>query len=242
LNNLALTLRLSAAASSQKPGNIFLDSEGNIRLGDFGLATRRQEKPNLTISETDAEIHAIYDAIEDVGHLLGEGSAISNSIMSHSSSGHESMTGGVGTTFYRAPEQEAILVGRKGAKGESSYGVKADIYSFGIVLFELFHPPFQTYMERSEILTRLRSPTTSLGAAGKTSDRFPPSFLVKAPKNAQEVIVWCLEHDATKRPSAQELLKSDLLPRKIEVEQRYLEGKQTTIKVVFGICARHNPH
>jgi translation initiation factor 2-alpha kinase 4 len=180
----------------------------------------------LTISETDAEVDAIYEAIEDVGHLLGQNAAISNSIVSHYSVGNESMTGGVGTTFYRAPEQEAITIGRRGVKGESSYGVKADIYSFGIVVFELFHPPFQTYMERSETLNRLRSPNTTLGAAEKTSDRFPPSFLTKAPKNAQDVIVWCLERDAAKRPSAQELLKSDLLPRKIEVEQRYLEGKQ----------------
>lgn len=179
----------------------------------------------MTISDVDAEVNAIYDAIEDIGPLLGGSSAVSNSIVSHSSIGGESMTGGVGTTFYRAPEQEGILVGKKGPKGDSSYGVKADIYSFGIVVFEMFHPPFRTYMERSETLNRLRSPIATIGASSKTSYRFPPEFLEKAPKNAQDLIVWCLERDPAKRPSAQELLKSDLLPRKIEVEQRYLEGE-----------------
>jgi serine/threonine protein kinase len=188
----------------------------------------------LAISEADAEVNTIYDAIEDIGPLLGEGSAISNSLVSQSSRGGESMTGGVGTTFYRAPEQEGILAGTKGVKGDSSYGVKADIYSFGIVVFELFHPPFQTYMERSETLNRLRSVTTPSSATAKSSDRFPPAFLDTAPKQAHDLIVWCLERNPAKRPSAQELLKSDLLPRKIEVEQRYLEGKQKENESVLG--------
>ena len=45
----------------------------------------------------------------------------------------ESLTGGVGTTFYRAPEQEG---GQQQGHGEdTSYDVQADIFSFGIVLF-----------------------------------------------------------------------------------------------------------
>lgn len=35
--------------------------------------------------------------------------------------------------------------------------------------------------------------------------------------------MWCLERDPAKRPNAEELLSSELLPRKIELEQRYLE-------------------
>lgn len=47
------------------------------------------------------------------------------------------LTGGVGTATYAAPEQ---------LKG-NSYNEKCDMYSLGILLFELFHP-MQTAMER----------------------------------------------------------------------------------------------
>lgn len=106
----------------------------------------------------------------------------------------------VGTTFYRAPEQEGIISSIRGPKTDSSsYGVKADIYSLGIVIFEMYHPKFITYMERSETLNRLIS--------GKPGERFPDAFTKSAPKNATDIIVWCLERDPAKRPSAQELLK-----------------------------------
>lgn len=198
-----------------KPGNIFIDSEENIKLGDFGLATRRSENSKLKLAETESpEMHAIYNAVEGVSALLGENSVLTHSIVSSTSLGMESMTGGVGTAFYRAPEQEGILTSKKVTTGDTSYGVKADIYSLGIVIFEMFSPPFGTYMERSEILNQLRS---------VTHDIFPASFSTSAPKNVQDIIRWCLKREPANRPSAQELLKSDLLPRKIEVEQRYLE-------------------
>ena len=200
-----------------KPGNIFLDAEGNIRLGDFGLATRRQDKSKTkSAGEESDEMNVLYDTIEGVSALLGEDNVLSpHSVASHASGGGESLTGGVGTTFYRAPEQEGVLSSINGLKSDSSYGLKADIYSLGIVIFEMYHPKFSTYMERSETLNKLIS--------GKLEERFPEAFKECAPKNAEDLIVWCLERDPAKRPSAEELLKSDLLPRKIEVEQRYLE-------------------
>ena len=105
----------------------------------------------------------------------------------------------MGTTFYRAPEQEGIFSPIKGSKSDSSYGLKADIYSLGIVIFEMYHPKFSTYMERSETLNKVIS--------GKPEARFPGAFSASAPKNAEDLIVWCLERDPAKRPSAQELLK-----------------------------------
>lgn len=53
-----------------------------------------------------------------------------------------SMTGGVGTYFYCCPE----LLHR----GTKHYGVKVDMYSAGIIFFEMWQP-FSTEMERASI-------------------------------------------------------------------------------------------
>ena len=132
-----------------KTGNIFIDSEGNVRLGDFGLATRHKDgkqKPEIKVEDAESsQVGVIYDAIDDISKLLGVGSSSGHhgaSQISHSTAGGESMTGGVGTTFYRAPEQEGYSV--SGKKGDNSYNLQADIYSLGIIIFEMFHPPFET--------------------------------------------------------------------------------------------------
>ena len=121
----------------------------------------------------------------------------------------------------------------------TTYDMKADIYSFGIVLFELFSLPFSTYMERAETLLRLRgeSPadppvsvaskkendTTKKDWKAKAKERFPESFVSTAPEAAQQIILWCTESRPEDRPSAEELLKSDLLPKRLELESRYLQ-------------------
>jgi hypothetical protein len=82
-------------------------------------------------------------------------------------------------------------------------------------------------MERAQTLATLRG---DHAASSKTSDekkvrfedRFPPAFVKSSPANVQKIILWCLERDPAKRPSANDLLSSDLIPRKIEVEQHYL--------------------
>jgi serine/threonine protein kinase len=132
----------------KKPGNVFIDAEGNVRLGDFGLATRHRNKPEVEEFDFQSnEFGAIYDAIEDISNLLG-GSTQSASVADHSETG-ESMTGGVGTTFYRAPEQEGIP-SKFAKKGDSSYNVQADIFSLGIILFEMFYPPFETVRAKND--------------------------------------------------------------------------------------------
>jgi Protein kinase domain len=214
---------------------VFLDAENNVQLGDFGLATKHDSKLTSTTNQdedAESEASSMYSAIEDISRLMG-GSVHSSKISTTEgqSWAGESMTGGVGTTFYRAPEQEG-QVGTRPKGDSSSYTVQADIFSFGVILFEMFHPPFDTYMERAETLTTLRgdrqaepnkSADIPLGFRQLAESRFPKSFVESVPENAQRLILLCLERDPLKRPSAEDLLKSDLLPRKIELEQRYLE-------------------
>jgi serine/threonine protein kinase len=227
-----------------KPGNIFLDAEGNVRLGDFGLATTNRDKPELgkDTGGAQSQVSTVYSAIDDISHLLGNSINASSKLPSFSSAG-ESLTGGVGTTFYRAPEQEGNTANVSRNKSVSfSYTVQADIFSLGVILFEMFRPPFDTYMERADTLTTLRGDRsihpydkgsqtkeqlpTEVGKQDfrrRALERFPESFISSAPASAQRIILWCLERDPTRRPGAEELLSSDFLPRKIELEQRYLK-------------------
>ncbi|XP_062999129.1 eukaryotic translation initiation factor 2-alpha kinase 1 isoform X2 [Elgaria multicarinata webbii] len=95
-------------------------------------------------------------------------------------------TYGVGTCLYASPEQ---LQG-------SHYDFKSDMYSLGVILFELFQP-FGTEMERTEVLTGLRN------------SHIPLSFSRKWPIQAKYVkLLTSIE--SSLRPTASQLLESEL--------------------------------
>ncbi|KAK4689653.1 eukaryotic translation initiation factor 2-alpha kinase 4, partial [Tremellales sp. Uapishka_1] len=100
-------------------------------------------------------------------------------------------TSGIGTSLYIAPE---VAISR-------SYNEKADMYSLGVIFFEMCYP-LQTSMERAQVLTALRLPST----------RFPPGWPVTEKPNQREVVAWLMRHDPTMRPQATQLLASPLLP------------------------------
>ncbi|GAN07988.1 EIF2 alpha kinase Hri1 [Mucor ambiguus] len=95
---------------------------------------------------------------------------------------------GVGTRTYASPEQLAIPA--------QAYDEKVDIYSLGIILFELFQP-FTTGMERADSLDKLKRGI------------FPNGFLEMYPK-VSALILWMMDHKPDHRPSAHQLLEFEL--------------------------------
>jgi translation initiation factor 2-alpha kinase 1 len=98
---------------------------------------------------------------------------------------------GMGTTLYVAPEQ----------KDSTHYDVKADVYSLGIILFELLHP-FNTVMEKEKCVNQL-----------KREGKLPESFVSSFPEVSQ-IILDLTSSDASKRPSASTVLLSTIFPSK----------------------------
>uniref|UniRef100_A0A8P4G4G5 Eukaryotic translation initiation factor 2-alpha kinase 1 n=1 Tax=Dicentrarchus labrax TaxID=13489 RepID=A0A8P4G4G5_DICLA len=122
-----------------------------------------------------------------------------------STSGNSSHTTGVGTFVYAAPEQ---LMG-------SHYDSKSDMYSIGVLAFELFQP-FGTEMERIRTLEDLRE--------GKIPDSFSQRWPVLT-----KYITQLTSTEPGVRPTASQLLQSELFCSKdivIHSLQRRVEEQE----------------
>ena len=158
-----------------KPANIFVDSLGDVKLGDFGLAKELAGQDSAGTTKPDHN---------------EEGYSKNKNFGTHGT------TGVCGTGFYIAPEIE--LASRY-------YDEKVDLFSLGIVVFELWNS-FGTEMERFVTLKDLRE-----------SGAPPKSFQQKHPEVAK-LISWLLNKDPSQRPTAQEALRSPLIPATIKDE------------------------
>ena len=103
---------------------------------------------------------------------------------SETTNGSSRHTTGVGTGTYASPEQLS----------NSLYNEKADIYSLGIVLFEMLSR-FETEMERRTMLKDVRD------------GRLQPAFLQEYPQQAG-LILWFTAADPADRPTAKQVLES----------------------------------
>ncbi|XP_026672144.1 uncharacterized protein LOC108628228 [Ceratina calcarata] len=159
-----------------KPVNIFLDSNDHVKIGDFGLATTNILSSFVQM-ETDKDGQSTEKGFSYGTEDLG------------------SLTGQVGTALYVAPE-----VTTKAAK--AIYNQKVDIYSLGIILFEMCYKPLATGMERIKVLHNLRLKEIVL----------PPEIQQSDMSRQVHILRWLLNHDPSQRPTAQELLSSDYLP------------------------------
>ncbi|KDQ55382.1 hypothetical protein JAAARDRAFT_37399 [Jaapia argillacea MUCL 33604] len=117
----------------------------------------------------------------------------------HAVTADSDLTLEVGTMLYIAPEVQSP---RRGPRNHN----KADMYSLGVVFFEMNYF-FSTGAERVAVIEDLRRPDII----------FPPDWENHRGRQRQ-IISSLLQHDPNARPSALELSQSPLLPPRMEDE------------------------
>ncbi|XP_006275944.1 eIF-2-alpha kinase GCN2 [Alligator mississippiensis] len=130
------------------------------------------------------------------------------------------LTGMVGTALYVSPEVQGST--------KSTYNQKVDLFSLGIIFFEMSYHPMSTASERIFVLSQLRLPTIV----------FPEDFDEVKHAKQRLVISWLLNHDPAARPTAMELLKSEHLPPPQMEESELHEVLHHTLANVDGKAYR----
>ncbi|DAZ95392.1 TPA: hypothetical protein N0F65_001050 [Lagenidium giganteum] len=171
-----------------KPANIFVaDTEGeSIKLGDFGLsryAANVNVNAAVVSSVTEEHTQVTMTRMNQLNGPLSI-SRWTKSVSAMSENGE--VTAGVGTYLYASPEQVA---GKK-------YNARTDMYSLGMILFELCHEPFTTTMERYVTLRNARDCI------------FPEDFQWRRRcPDIMDMLEKLLHRDAMARPTAEEVVK-----------------------------------
>eukprot|EP00644_Phytophthora_capsici_P002583 jgi/Phyca11/505168/fgenesh2_kg.PHYCAscaffold_11_\ len=114
--------------------------------------------------------------------------------LSRETSFDETMTSGVGTLLWTAPE---VLRGER-------YSEKADIYSFGVVLAELDTclPPYAYSQGGRKNKGKNDMDWVPLIASGRASPPFRPD----CPRAIRDLAAQCLDQDPNKRPPAMQIV------------------------------------
>ncbi|CCM05314.1 uncharacterized protein FIBRA_07528 [Fibroporia radiculosa] len=141
--------------------------------------------------------------VGDFGLATSSLAAVDPSDVTTTVSNDAEMTLDVGTRLYIAPEVQS-------SRGGPRNHTKADLYSLGVVFFEMNYM-FSTGAERIAVLEDLR----------KSSILFPPTWEPHRTRQRQ-IITWLLQHNPNDRPTALELSQSPLLPPRLEDE--YFKG------------------
>jgi len=161
-----------------------------VKLADFGLATGPM----------------VLRRAESVKNLF---SLTRMSPRSHNKAGAaKDNTSDVGTYLYSSPENKNGIC-----------SVKVDMYSLGIILFELWHP-FDTLMERCVLIENLRNKCL-----------LPKGFMEKYPEQT-EYILQLVNHNPSSRPTAQDLLQKLSIKHKESgsVSRRLNQLSQNTLQ------------
>ncbi|XP_047622696.1 eIF-2-alpha kinase GCN2 isoform X3 [Phacochoerus africanus] len=195
--------------------------DGLAYIHEKGMIHRDLKPVNIFLDSDDHVKIGDFGLATD--HLAfaadGKQDDTSDHLMKSDPSGH--LTGMVGTALYVSPEVQGST--------KSAYNQKVDLFSLGIIFFEMSYHPMVTASERIFVLNQLRDPT---------SPKFPEDFDDGEHTKQKSVISWLLNHDPAKRPTATELLKSELLPPPQMEESELHEVLHHTLANVDGKAYR----
>lgn len=110
------------------------------------------------------------------------------------------MTRSIGTAFYIAPEVRSAIGG--------TYTAKVDMFSLGLIFFEMCYRPMIIAMERAQVNESLR----------KQPPILPSDFDVVEIPVQVDIVLSLLNNNPKDRPSGSELLRSGKLPMQMESE------------------------
>lgn len=182
-----------------------------VALGDLAHFLAQPESKYLTwkddklpiaadISNALVYLHSLSPVVlhrdlKSLNVLLTEDlqAKVSDFGLSRETSFDETMTSGVGTLLWTAPE---VLRGER-------YSEKADIYSFGVVLAELDTclPPY-AYSQGRKNKGKNDMDWVPLIASGRASPPFRPD----CPRALRDLAAQCLDQDPNKRPPAMQIV------------------------------------
>ncbi|KAF8463587.1 kinase-like domain-containing protein [Kalaharituber pfeilii] len=164
--------------------------EGLAHIHGLGIIHRDLKPDNIFIDVSG------NPRIGDFG-LATSGQAYHDKNLLQSDNADSDLTTDVGTALYVAPELRS--------HGQGKYNEKVDMYSLGIIFFEMCYP-LKTAMERDHVIRLLRQRDFTLPPEFQTEKRFLQGTIIKS----------LINHRPSERPTSLELLASGKLPLGVE--------------------------